>query len=72
MVFKQVPTDIRAEIIPGMQSVPEEAKRLIMESAKHIDYTSQCLIYNRQTGRADSWVASISDIFAKDWELVTE
>lgn len=72
MVFKQVPTDIGAEIIPGMQSVPVEAKRLILESAKHIDYTSQCLIYNRQTGRADSWVASISDIFAEDWELVTE
>ena len=72
MVFKQVPTDIGAEIIPNMQSVPSEAKRLILDSAKHIDYTSQCLIYNRQTGRADSWVASISDIFAKDWELVTE
>ncbi len=72
MVFKQVPTDIGAEIIPGMQSVPVEAKRLILESAKHIDYTSQCLIYNRQTGRADSWVASISDIFAEDWEIVTE
>lgn len=72
MVFKQVPTDIGAEIIPSMQSVPDEAKRLILESAKHIDYTSQCLIYNRQTGRADSWVASISDIFAKDWELVIE
>ncbi len=72
MVFKQVPTDIKAETIPGMQSVPVEAKRLILESAKHIDYTSQCLIYNRQTGRADSWVASVSDIFAEDWEVVTE
>ncbi len=72
MVFKQVPTDISAEIIPGMQSVPVEAKRLILESAKHINYTSQCLIYNRETGRADSWVPSISDVFAEDWELVTE
>lgn len=72
MVFKQVPTDISAEIIPGMQSVPVEAKRLILESAKHINYTSQCLIYNRETGRADSWVPSISDVFAEDWEVVTE
>ena len=35
-----------------------------------INYTSQCLIYNGNTGRADSWVPSISDIFADDWEIV--
>lgn len=43
-----------------------------MSGEAHIDYTSQCLIYNRKTGRADSWVPSISDVFAKDWELVVE
>lgn len=70
IVFKQVPAEISSDIIPKMQSLPTEAKRLILESAEHIDYTSQCLIFNQATGRADSWVPSISDVFSKDWELV--
>lgn len=70
MVFKQVPAHITDQIIPNMQSLPEEAKRLILDSSKHIDYTCQCLIFNSNTGRADSWVPSSADIFANDWELV--
>lgn len=72
MVFKQVPAHITESIIPTMQSLPDEAKRLILASKGHIDYTSQCLIYNTNTGRADSWVPSISDVFADDWEVVTD
>ncbi len=72
MVFKQVPAHITSEIIPKMPSLPDEAKRLILAHNDHIDYTSQCLIYNPETGRANSWMPSISDVFATDWELVTE
>lgn len=72
MVFKQVPAHIGSDIIPNMQSLPDEAKRLILESGDHIDYVSQCLIFNTNTGEANSWVPSISDVFASDWELVTE
>ena len=72
VVFKQVPATIKGEIIPKMQSLPDKAKAIILDGTQHIDYTSQCLIYNRKTGRADSWVPSISDTFAEDWELVTE
>lgn len=70
MVFKQVPAHITSNIIPKMQSLPDEAKRLIMGAKGYIDYTCQCLIYNPETGRADSWVPSVADIFANDWELV--
>lgn len=72
MVFKQVPAHIGSEIIPGMQSLPDEAKRLILAHGDHIDYNSQCLIFNAETGEANSWVPSISDVFANDWELVLE
>lgn len=72
MVFKQVPAHITSEIIPKMQSLPDEAKRLILAHGDHIDYTCQCLIFNPETGRADSWLPSISDVFATDWELVME
>lgn len=69
-VIKQVPAHITEEVIPKMQSLPQSAKDLILSGKKFIDYTSQCLIYNENTGRADSWVPSISDVFAEDWEIV--
>lgn len=69
-VIKQVPAHIESVIIPKMQSLPQSAKDLILKGKGFIDYTSQCLIYNENTGRADSWVPSISDVFAEDWEIV--
>ena len=68
-VIKQIPAHIESDIIPKMQSLPQSAKDLIINGKGFIDYTSQCLIYNGNTGRADSWVPSISDIFAEDWEV---
>lgn len=70
MVFKQAPAHITSETIPKMQSLPDEAKRLVLENGGHIDYNAQCLIFNPETGEANSWVPSISDVFAYDWELV--
>lgn len=69
-VIKQIPAHIERDIIPKMQSLPQSAKDLILAGKGFIDYTSQCLIYNENTGRADSWVPSISDVFAEDWEIV--
>lgn len=69
-VIKQIPAHIESDIIPKMQSLPQSAKDLILNGKGFIDYTSQCLIYNGNTGRADSWVPSISDVFANDWEIV--
>ena len=70
MVFKQIPAHIESDIIPKMQSLPQSAKDLILKGKGFIYYTSQCIIYNENTGRADSWVPSISDVFAEDWEIV--
>lgn len=69
-VIKQVPAHIERDIIPNMQSLPQSAKERILSTKGFIDYTSQCLIYNENTGRADSWVPSISDVFSQDWEVV--
>lgn len=70
-VIKQVPAHITENIIPKMQSLPESAKELILKGKGFIDYTNQCLIYNENTGTADSWTPSISDVFACDWEIVS-
>lgn len=69
-VIKQVPAHIGSDVIPRMQSLPQSAKDRILKGKGFVDYTSQCLIYNENTGRADSWVPSVSDIFAEDWEVV--
>lgn len=71
-IVKQVPSYITGDIIPNMQSLPQSAKDIIMARKEpHIDYTNQMLIINPD-GRADSWVPSSSDVFAEDWELLTE
>lgn len=71
-IVKQVPTHITDDIIPNMQSLPQSAKNILMSRENpHIDYTNQMIIINPD-GRADSWVPSSSDVFAEDWELVTE
>lgn len=69
-VVKQIPAHINEDIIPNMQSLPQSAKDIIMaRDNKSIDYTNQILIVNSY-GRADSWLPSSSDIFAKDWEII--
>ena len=71
-VVKQVPSHIIGDIILNMQSLPQIAKNILMNRENpHIDYTNHMLIINPD-GRADSWVPSSSDVFAEDWEVVTE
>lgn len=71
-IIKQVPAHIKADIIPNMQSLPQIAKDILTARENpHIDYTNQMLIINPD-GRADSWVPSSSDVFAEDWELITQ
>lgn len=69
-VVKQISSHIEGGIIPNMQSLPQSAKNILLSRENaHIDYTNQMLIINPD-GRADSWVPSVSDIFAEDWEIV--
>jgi hypothetical protein len=69
-VVKQIPSHIEGNIIPTMQSLPMSAKHVLLSRENaHIDFTNQLLIINPD-GRADSWVPSVSDIFAEDWEVV--
>ena len=70
VVFRQVPAHITGDIVPNMQSLPDSAKTIIMATQAKVDYTSQMLIFNTNNGRADSWVPSISDALAEDWEIV--
>lgn len=68
VVFRQVPANIQSDIIPKMQSVPKEAKGIIMNSANHIEYKNQLLMYDMNTGEANSWNPTASDLMTFDWE----
>jgi hypothetical protein len=70
-VIKQIPIHIDSTVIPNMQSLPQSDKDLIMDSIQSLVYTSQGIIIDTKTGKADSWSPSISDVFAEDWELIT-
>lgn len=71
-VFKQVRTTIaKKEIIENMTSLNDLSKQLVLGANGIINYCNQCLIYNVNTDGADSWVPSVSDIFAEDWCIVT-
>lgn len=72
-ICKQIPCTLEGLIIEKIQSLPAQAKEILIsrgttEQAPKLAYTNQCLIINAD-GRADSWVCSISDMFAEDWML---
>lgn len=72
-VFKQVRVTIaKKETIKNMLSLNDLSKQLILETNGIINYCNQCLIYDTNTGNANNWVPSISDIFAEDWCVVTK
>lgn len=71
-VVKQVSCNVEGDVIPKIQSLPQPVKNLLMKRKQPcINYTYQLLLVQK-SGRADSWTASSSDIFADDWEIVME
>ena len=75
-VVKQINSDINSDIVPKMQSLPNDAKDFVLASnTKTIHYRSQCLKLKRYAdggGVATNYVPDWLDIFANDWEIVTQ
>lgn len=65
-VFKQIPADIGLHIIPKMQSVPQRVKDHMLKKETNLKYTNQLAIV-KPDGTVDSWIPSVSDLFAEDW-----
>lgn len=69
-VVKQIDSDIPAEVVPKMQSLPQHAKNLLNAfGVGSISYRSQCLLV-KQAGDgngATNYVPDWVDMFAKDW-----
>lgn len=72
-VVKQIDSDINAEIVPKMQSLPDSAKELIGKTAdKDIHYRNQCLVIKQfpSSSVATNYVPDWNDMFAKDWMVL--
>ena len=70
-ICKQVPSEIYCNIIPKMSSLPKEAKDVLYNRNESINYVNQMIIV-KPDNTIDSWVASVSDIFAEDWVIHNE
>lgn len=72
-VFRQVPSEIKRDIVPKMQSLPQSVKdefeRRFNDPKEQIDaiyYDNQLALVN-QSNLITSWSPSVSDSFATDW-----
>lgn len=70
-VVKQIPCKLEGLVIEKIQSLPDSAKEILKsrEGIPTLSYTNQLLIIHPD-GCADSWVPSVSDIFAEDWIII--
>lgn len=65
-VFMQVPSQVPAEIIHRMTSLPVAAKAAAMERGLPLRYSNQFALLHSDN-RVDGWVPSSSDTLATDW-----
>jgi hypothetical protein len=65
-VFMQVPSEVPAEIIHRMTSLPVAAKAAAMERGLPLRYSNQFAILFPDNA-VHSWVPSASDTLATDW-----
>lgn len=69
-VVKQIPCTIGPDVIPGMQSLPDSVKKIILgRENKSISYENQLLLVNKDN-IANSWAPSSSDVLAEDWQVI--
>ena len=68
-VFKQIPATVPLNAVMNMTSLPDSVKDVFINREKCPNYCNQMAIV-KLDGSIDSWVASSSDTFAEDWEIV--
>lgn len=75
-IFKQVPAEIKKEIVPKMQSLPDDAKKQFKLTFEDDNQQIDAIYYCNQiaivglSNTIDSYSATAQDIFAEDWIIV--
>ena len=70
VIVMQSPAYIDRNNIPFLDNLSESTRNLLMKTSKVASFARQCLSINIKTGDVEPWTPSISDVFAKNWELV--
>jgi hypothetical protein len=75
-VFMQIPSEIKKEIVPKMQSLPQSVKdefeKTFNDTSAQIDaiyYTNQLAIVGL-SNLIQGWSPSVADCFAEDWIIL--
>lgn len=68
-VFRQVPSEIPADFIPKMQSLPESVKDELSRRGGGIRYSSQFALV-KPDNTINGWAPSASDVEAEDWVIL--
>jgi Protein of unknown function (DUF2829) len=68
-VFEQIPSVISKEIVPKMTSLPDCVKAEFTERGLDLYYKDQLVIVNGHN-LISTYVPSVPDLFADDWEVL--
>lgn len=71
VVFRQVPSEVPADIIPRMTSLPPDVKKLIEGRGKPLRYSNQLAILDAENN-VNGWTPNTSDALSTDWIIYGE
>lgn len=75
-VFMQVPSEIKKEIVPKMQSLPDSVKAEFQRRFDSTEEQIDAIYYNNQmcivgpSNLISGWAPSVSDALATDWIIL--
>lgn len=75
-VFRQVPAEIKKDIVPKMQSLPNAVKDVFIKRFNDPKNQIDAIYYNNQLAHVGlsnlitGWQPSIEDVMAVDWEIL--
>lgn len=67
--FMHIPSEIPADLVPRMASLPESVKATFMARGLPIKYSSQFSLV-KYDNSINCWSPSVEDILATDWEVL--
>jgi hypothetical protein len=68
VIFKQIPASI--DDVSHLKSIPQQMKDLMLKFGVGVDYESQYIVYDFETGVGTYCTFDGEDINAQDWEVV--
>lgn len=71
-VFSLIKERVIGDTGIGSEPIPLIAQDFVIGNSENVEYGARMVIYNKKSGKMDSWVPSSADLMAEDWVLVTD